>query len=253
MPITAGSGLRSQRSNSAAAAWAMPSVEEVEIRIARRDVAEAQVVAYLQRRRELHAARDRMVEPDLDQPLAHRKRNQALRRLTRNAELAGDLVLGVARDVIEPARARRLVQSQTVLVRLARHQTPLGCAGLRPPARISGSRAMSSKMRSAPAAVNSAACSGPEKWLPPTKPNTVIPAARAAADACDAVLDHQAIPGSRAHRARGEQEKVGMGLAPRNLGGREDVWREQRLVIGDAQSEPQPVGRARRGYADARL
>ena len=160
----------------------MPRVEEVEVRIGRRDVAEAQVVAELQRRGELHAARDRMIEPDLDQALADGERDEALRRLARDAELARDLVLRVAGDVIEPAGARRFVEPQTLLIRPARHQFPFPAPGgsAQYVATISGSRAMSSKMRSAPAAVNSAAWAGPEKWLPPTKPNTVMPAARAA-------------------------------------------------------------------------
>ena len=44
-----------------------------------------------------------------------------------------------------------------------------------------------------------------------------------------------------------------MGLAARNLGGREDVRREQSLVIRDAQCEAQPCRRARRSDADARV
>ena len=103
------------------------------VRIGRRDVAEAQVVADLQRGGELHAARDRMVEPDLDEALADGERDEALRRLARNAELAGDLVLRVAGDVIEPARARRLVEPQIVLIRLARHQPPFAASGAGPP------------------------------------------------------------------------------------------------------------------------
>src|SRR5579883_3627145 len=70
--------------------------------VRRRDFAETQVVPGLQRRGELHAARDRMVEPYLDETLADRQRHQTLRRLARDAELAGDLVLRVAGDVIEP-------------------------------------------------------------------------------------------------------------------------------------------------------
>ena len=51
-----------------------------------------------------------MVEPHLDQPLRHRHGNEPLRRLPRDAELLGDLVLRVAGDVIEPAGARRVVE-----------------------------------------------------------------------------------------------------------------------------------------------
>ncbi len=73
MPMTAGSGRLNQRSNSAAAACAMPSVEEVEVGVGRSDVAEAQVVAQPQGRGEFHAAGDRVIEPDLDQALADRE------------------------------------------------------------------------------------------------------------------------------------------------------------------------------------
>ena len=109
MPMTTGSGRRSQRSISAAAICAMPSVSEVEAgRWAR--FRNGEVVSLPQRRGEFHAARDRMVEPHLDQPFADRQRDEALRGLARNAELARDLVLGVAGDVIEPAGARGVVE-----------------------------------------------------------------------------------------------------------------------------------------------
>jgi hypothetical protein len=54
---------------------------------------------------------DGVIEAHLDQPFANGERYQALRRLARDAELAGDLVLGVAGDVIEPAGAGRVVQT----------------------------------------------------------------------------------------------------------------------------------------------
>ena len=108
-------------------------------RIGRGDFAEPEVVTQLERRGELHAARDRMIEPDLDQPLADRQRNQALRRLARNAELARDLVLGVAGDVIEPSGAGGLVEPQTVMIRFARHGfSPRPEGPLGPPARRRG-------------------------------------------------------------------------------------------------------------------
>ena len=80
-----------------------------------------QVVALAQRRGEFHAARDRMIQADLDQPLAHRQRDQALRRLPGNAELAGDLVLGVARDVIEPARTGGVVEPRAFAFDISAH------------------------------------------------------------------------------------------------------------------------------------
>ena len=51
-----------------------------------------------------------MIEPHLDQLLADRERDETLRRLARHAELARDLVLRVAGDVVEPAGARRVVE-----------------------------------------------------------------------------------------------------------------------------------------------
>lgn len=47
---------------------------------------------------------------DADEAFRHRQRHQALRRLARNAELGGDLVLRVAGDIIQPPGARRVVQ-----------------------------------------------------------------------------------------------------------------------------------------------
>ncbi len=61
----------------------------------------------------------------------------------------------------------------------------------------------------------------------------------------DAVLDDEAVFGGRAHRARREQEEVGMGLAARNFGGGEDVRGEEGFVARHAQREAQPLGRAR--------
>ncbi len=142
MPMIAGSVLLSQRSNSAAADCAMPSVEEVEVRVRRRDLAEAKVEAKLERGGKLHAAGDRMIEPHLDQALADGERHEALRRLARDAELAGDLVLGVAGDVIEPACARGLVEPQSVVIGFSRHSVSRAVPRARRSATSSGSRAM---------------------------------------------------------------------------------------------------------------
>jgi hypothetical protein len=57
-----------------------------------------------------------MIEPDFDETLADGERDESLRRLTRDAELARDFVLRVAGDVVEPACARGFVKSQSVLI-----------------------------------------------------------------------------------------------------------------------------------------
>ena len=85
---------------------------------------------------------------------------------------------------------------------------------------------MSSKMSSAPAAVKRPFVERREKWLAPTKPNTVMPA-RARRDARHAVLDDEASFGADAHRARRVQEKIGTRLSLRDLGGGKNIGREQ--------------------------
>src|SRR5690606_10952156 len=72
------------------------------------------------------AMADRVVEPDLYQALADRERDEALRRLARNAHLGGDFLLGIAGHVIEPAGARGIVQAVCVCV-LSRCHGPRPC------------------------------------------------------------------------------------------------------------------------------
>ena len=115
-----------------------------------------------------------MVQTEGNQPLGKRKRNQPLRRRARNVELARDLVLGVAGDVIEPAGARRVIEAGPIRTRrLDRRGTIWGLRRLH----AGSNSARESNMRSAPAAVNWAATSRVRQWLPPTKPHTVIAAA----------------------------------------------------------------------------
>ena len=71
-------------------------------------------------------------------------------------------------------------------------------------------------------------------------------------DAGDAVLDHQAVLRRGAHRARCEKEEIGTGLSLRDLGGGKNVGREQGLITGNPKREAEPLGRARRGDANAR-
>ena len=78
----------------------------------------------LQPLREFEAMADRMIEPDLDQLVADRQRDQPLGRLARHAELAGDLILGVAGDVIEPAGAGGVVEPVGFQLRCFRHDSP---------------------------------------------------------------------------------------------------------------------------------
>jgi hypothetical protein len=52
-----------------------------------------------------------MFKPEGDQTSFQRQRHQTLGSRPRNVELAGDLVLRVARDEIKPAGARRVVET----------------------------------------------------------------------------------------------------------------------------------------------
>src|SRR6516225_2004249 len=67
---------------------------------------------------------DGVVETHLDQPPAHRQRDQALGRLAGDAELGCDLVLGIAGDVIEPTGPGRLVEPVRFRLRCLRHRLP---------------------------------------------------------------------------------------------------------------------------------
>ncbi len=146
-------------------------------RIGRRNLAIVQIVALAQRRGELHAARDRMIEPDLDQPLAHRERNEALRGLARNAELARDLVLRVAGDVIEPAGARGVVEPRALAFSVPGHAGSVSTRLARPGRADSR---MSSNMLARARVAASDGVVAPLACAPPVKPNTVMPARRAA-------------------------------------------------------------------------
>jgi hypothetical protein len=81
-----------------------------------RDVAEFQPEPAGQAGRELQAVGDRVIQPELDEPLADREGHEPLRRLPRHVELGRDLGLRVAGDVVEPRRPCRLFQPSTVLV-----------------------------------------------------------------------------------------------------------------------------------------
>ena len=60
---------------------------------------------------EVEAAGDRVLEPDAHEALGDRERDQPLRRLARDPHGGGDLVLGLAGDVVEPSGPRRVVQA----------------------------------------------------------------------------------------------------------------------------------------------
>ena len=53
-----------------------------------------------------------MIEPHFDEAFADRQGDQALRGLAGDSELAGDLVLRIARDIVEPAGAGRFIEVQ---------------------------------------------------------------------------------------------------------------------------------------------
>ncbi len=65
----------------------------------------------LQLRRQFHAGGNGMFEPEGDQPLGEAERDQPLRRGARHLQHLRDLVLGVAGNEIEPAGARRVVET----------------------------------------------------------------------------------------------------------------------------------------------
>jgi hypothetical protein len=88
--------------------------QTVLVGIARHDLHEVEPEAGLQRFGKLGARRDRVVQAELDQALGDRRGDQPLRGLARHVELAGDLILGVARHVVEPGRARGEVQSSVL-------------------------------------------------------------------------------------------------------------------------------------------
>jgi hypothetical protein len=51
-----------------------------------------------------------MIKAEPDQFLGDRKRDKSLRRLPRDIELFGDLVLRIASDVVEPGCPRREIE-----------------------------------------------------------------------------------------------------------------------------------------------
>ncbi len=111
---------------------------------------------------------------------------------------------------------------------------------------------MSSKMSSAPAAVKSDPVVEAREMAAADKAEHCHSGGARGCDPRDAVLDHQAVAGRGAHRSRREEKEIGARLALRDLGGRKNVGREQGLVTRDPKRETQPLGRARRGDANAR-
>ena len=93
------------------------------VRIARHHLDQIEREPRSQAGAEVEAAGDRMVDPDLDEAFRNGKRHQPLRGLPGDAELAGDLILRVAGDVVEPAGAGRLVQPGIALPKIHRLAT----------------------------------------------------------------------------------------------------------------------------------
>ena len=85
-----------------------------------------------------------MFEPEGDQPLGETERDQPLRRGARHLQHLGDLVLGMAGDEIEPAGARRVVETGFFIV--GGHRRNRYC--------LIQKSCMLAKIRSAPAACN---------------------------------------------------------------------------------------------------
>ncbi len=88
--------------------------------IAWHDVHLLQTVSFLETQPQFQAGRNRMVETNLDQAFGHGEGNKPLRRLPRYAHGAGDLVLGAAGHIIEPACPRGIVEP-VIAFRSARH------------------------------------------------------------------------------------------------------------------------------------
>ena len=128
---TIGSGDRSRRSISAAAASAMPKVVEADSGSLGTTSHQVERKTRLQPRRKLEAVGDRVVDADLDQPFRDGKRDQPLRALPRHAELGRDLVLGVAGDIIEPAGAGGVVVARVGVLVARTHHRPAARAALR--------------------------------------------------------------------------------------------------------------------------
>ena len=74
------------------------------------DFAHRETVAVAERLRERQAIGDAMIDAHADQVLFDGEGDESLRHRSRDLELFGDLVLGVAGDVIEPRCARREVE-----------------------------------------------------------------------------------------------------------------------------------------------
>ena len=77
--------------------------------IAGHDLGVVELEAGPERLLELGAGAQRVIDPERDQALGDRGRDQPLRGLARDVELARELVLGVAGDVVEPGCADRQI------------------------------------------------------------------------------------------------------------------------------------------------
>ena len=200
--------------------------------------------------------RDRMVEPDLDQPLRHRHRDEPLRGLPRHAELLGDLVLGVAGDVIEPAGARRIVEAVAVRLDLERlaaravndvlHDNQPARCGRRPPADSPATLIAQKRRRHRIHAVehrNTGFNVGRRppapslKWLPPTKRQTVIPAFCPPARRPRCPRSPGISPASAPKALRRVKKEVRRRLAARHHGSAEYPALEERQQPGQLQRQ----------------
>ena len=83
--------------------------------ICRHDLAGPEAEAVGQPCRQIHARRDRVLQAKGDQPFAEAERHQALDRRTRHFQLLGDLILGLSRDVVEPAGTGGVVKPGSVV------------------------------------------------------------------------------------------------------------------------------------------
>ena len=109
--ITIGSSRPEPARDLGGAGLAEPGGAAVAVGVGRHHLGAHEPVALGQRRGEIEAAGDRVLHPHPHQPLRHGERDEPLGDLARDAHRRGDLVLGLAGDVVEPAGPGGIVET----------------------------------------------------------------------------------------------------------------------------------------------